>query len=85
MVGIIYFHVINVRLCLYGNHLVLLKHFEMKVYTCSEAVITEFIPTSTPIFKFYRDSGIQFVLFEDLEIKLKMLKEQVCTFNDISF
>ncbi|WVY94127.1 hypothetical protein V8G54_033215 [Vigna mungo] len=47
-----------------------------KVYTCSEAVITEFMPTSTPIFKFYRDSGIQFVLFEELESKLKMLKEQ---------
>ncbi|XP_047150394.1 endoribonuclease Dicer homolog 2-like isoform X1 [Vigna umbellata] len=47
-----------------------------KVYTCSEAVITEFMPTSTPVFKFYRDSGIQFVLFEELESKLKMLKEQ---------
>jgi len=57
----------------------------MKVYTCSEAVITEFIPTSTPIFKFYRDSGIQFVLFEELASKLKMLKEQVRTLNDISF
>ncbi|KAG2395488.1 Endoribonuclease Dicer-like protein [Vigna angularis] len=47
------------------------------VYTCSEAVITEFMPTSTPVFKFYRDSGIQFVLFEELESKLKMLKEQL--------
>lgn len=85
MVGIIYSHVINAHLCLFANHLVLLKHFEMKVYTCSEAVITEFMPTSTPIFKFYRDSGIQFVLFEELESKLKMLKEQVCTFNDTKF
>ncbi|TKY72393.1 Endoribonuclease Dicer-like 2 [Spatholobus suberectus] len=48
-----------------------------KVYTCvSEAVIAEFIPTSTPKFKFYRDNGIQFVLFEELAFKLKMLKEQ---------
>ncbi|XP_020230787.1 endoribonuclease Dicer homolog 2 isoform X2 [Cajanus cajan] len=48
-----------------------------KVYTCvSEAVIKEFIPTSTPKFKFYRDNGIQFVLFEELASKLKMLKEQ---------
>jgi len=62
------------------------KYFEMKVYTCvSEAVITEFIPTSTPKFKFYSNNGIQFVLFEELASKLKMLKEQVCTFKDISF
>ncbi|XP_061339730.1 endoribonuclease Dicer homolog 2-like isoform X2 [Gastrolobium bilobum] len=48
-----------------------------KVYTCvSEAVIAEFIPISTPIFKFYKDSGIHFMLFEELAVKLKMLKEQ---------
>ncbi|XP_029129825.1 endoribonuclease Dicer homolog 2 isoform X2 [Cajanus cajan] len=48
-----------------------------KVYTCvSEAVLAEFIPTSTPKFKFYRDNGVQFVLFEELAFKLKMLKEQ---------
>jgi len=57
----------------------------MKVYTCvSEAVITEFIPTSTPKLKFYNDNGIQVVLFEEIASKLKMLKEQVCTFKDIS-
>ncbi|XP_052735388.1 endoribonuclease Dicer homolog 2 isoform X6 [Vigna angularis] len=48
-----------------------------KVYTCvSEAVLAEFMPSSTPKFKFYRDSGIQFALFEDLALKLKILKEQ---------
>ncbi|XP_027927327.1 endoribonuclease Dicer homolog 2-like [Vigna unguiculata] len=48
-----------------------------KVYTCaSEAVITQFIPTSTPKLKFYNDNGIQFVLFEEIASKLKMLKEQ---------
>ncbi|KAK7380380.1 hypothetical protein VNO78_32890 [Psophocarpus tetragonolobus] len=48
-----------------------------KVYTCeSEAVITEFIPTSTPKLKFYDDNGIQFVLFEELVSKLNMLKEK---------
>ncbi|KAL2997158.1 hypothetical protein AAZX31_09G025000 [Glycine max] len=55
--------------------LMILMH--SKVYTCvSEAVITEFIPTSTPKFKFYSNNGIQFVLFEELASKLKMLKEQ---------
>ncbi|XP_022635484.1 endoribonuclease Dicer homolog 2 isoform X2 [Vigna radiata var. radiata] len=48
-----------------------------KVYTCaSEAVITEFIPTSTPKLKFYDENGIQFVLFEEIASKLKMLKDQ---------
>ncbi|CAJ1794964.1 unnamed protein product [Sphenostylis stenocarpa] len=48
-----------------------------KVYTCvSEAVVSEFIPTSTPKLKFYNDNGIQFVLFEELASKLKVLKEQ---------
>jgi len=61
-------------------------YFVMKVYTCvNEDVLAEFIPSSTPKFKFYRDSGSQFALFEDLASKLKMLKEQVCTFKDISF
>lgn len=63
----------------------LYKYFEMKVYTCaSEAVITEFIPTSTPKLKFYDENGIQFVLFEEIASKLKMLKDQVSTFKDIS-
>jgi len=62
------------------------KYFEMKVYTCvSEVVLTEFMPTSTPKFKFYQGNGVQSVLFEELAFKLKMLKEQVCTFKDISF
>ncbi|KAL2341557.1 hypothetical protein Fmac_009497 [Flemingia macrophylla] len=48
-----------------------------KVYTCvNEAALAEFIPTSTPKFKFYRDNGVQFLLFEELAFKLKMLKEQ---------
>ncbi|KAH1238508.1 Endoribonuclease Dicer 2 [Glycine max] len=49
----------------------------MKVYTCvSEVVLTEFMPTSTPKFKFYQGNGVQSVLFEELAFKLKMLKEQ---------
>jgi len=61
------------------------KYFESKVYTCvSEPVITEFIPTSTPKLKFYNDNGIQFVLFEKIASELKMIKELVCTFKDIS-
>ncbi|KAL5176997.1 Endoribonuclease Dicer 2 [Glycine soja] len=49
-----------------------------KVYTCvSEVVLTEFMPTSTPKFKFYQGNGVQSVLFEELAFKLKMLKEQV--------
>ncbi|KAJ1420894.1 Ribonuclease III domain [Sesbania bispinosa] len=48
-----------------------------KVYTCtSEAVITEFIPTSTPKFMFYKENGISFVLFEELAVKVKVLKQQ---------
>ncbi|KAJ1414388.1 Ribonuclease III domain [Sesbania bispinosa] len=49
-----------------------------KVYTCiSEAVITEFIPTSSPKFTFYKENGISFVLFEELAVKVKMLKQQI--------
>ncbi|KAK7303573.1 hypothetical protein RJT34_14482 [Clitoria ternatea] len=48
-----------------------------KVYTCkSEDVITEFIPTSTPKFKFYMDKGNEFVLLQQLEVKLNILKQQ---------
>ncbi|KAK7412825.1 hypothetical protein VNO78_04480 [Psophocarpus tetragonolobus] len=59
------------------NILKLMTLMHSKVYTCiSEAVLTKFISTSTPKFKFYRDNGVQFVLFEELAFKLKVLKEQ---------
>jgi len=61
-------------------------YFVMKVYTCvSEAVLAEFIPSSTPKFKFYRDKGVEIALFRDLALKIRILKEQVCTFKDNSF
>ncbi|ESW19460.1 hypothetical protein PHAVU_006G127100 [Phaseolus vulgaris] len=48
-----------------------------KVYTCvSEAVLAEFIPSSTPKFKFYRDKGVEIALFRDLALKIRILKEQ---------
>jgi len=94
MVEIIYSYVINnlILICAdvlpYSPAMYCLFdiYFVMKVYTCvSEAVLAEFIPSSTPKFKFYRDSGAQFALFEDLAFKLRILKKQVCTFKDISF
>ncbi|CAL0334495.1 unnamed protein product [Lupinus luteus] len=47
-----------------------------KVYTCASEAITEFIPISTPKFKFYREDEISYVLFQDLAVKIKMLKQQ---------
>ncbi|XP_019440116.1 PREDICTED: endoribonuclease Dicer homolog 2-like [Lupinus angustifolius] len=47
-----------------------------KVYTCASEAITEFVPISTPKFKFYREDEISYVLFEDLSVKIKMLKQQ---------
>ncbi|KAK7263739.1 hypothetical protein RJT34_31335 [Clitoria ternatea] len=48
-----------------------------KVYTCkSEDVITQFIPISTPKFKFYMDKGIQLMLYQQLAVKLNTLKQQ---------
>ncbi|KAK7331288.1 hypothetical protein VNO77_25509 [Canavalia gladiata] len=57
------------------RELMILMH--SKVYTCvNEAAITEFIPTSTPKFKFYRKNGIQFSLFTKLVGQLTILKQQ---------
>ncbi|XP_039686333.1 endoribonuclease Dicer homolog 2 isoform X2 [Medicago truncatula] len=48
-----------------------------KVYTCvCDAVISQFIPTSTPKFRFYRDNGISYTLFEELAKRLNELKQQ---------
>ncbi|KAE9599183.1 putative ribonuclease III post-transcriptional gene silencing PAZ-Argonaute family [Lupinus albus] len=47
-----------------------------KVYTCESEAVTEFIPISTPKFKVYREDEISYVLFQELAVKLKMLKQQ---------
>ncbi|XP_057429681.1 endoribonuclease Dicer homolog 2-like isoform X2 [Lotus japonicus] len=58
----------------YIRDLMTLMH--SKVYTCtSEAVIREFMPISTPKFKFYEANALG-IVFEELAIKLKKLKEQ---------
>lgn len=52
--------------------------FLLKVYTCaSESVLAEFIPISTPKFKFYRDREIPYSCFEHLAEQLRILKEKV--------
>ncbi|MBA0550596.1 hypothetical protein Golob_021531, partial [Gossypium lobatum] len=46
-----------------------------KVYTCvSESVLTQFIPFSTPKFKFYQDMEIPYVLYARLVQELNVLK-----------
>ncbi|KAI4302070.1 hypothetical protein L6164_035287 [Bauhinia variegata] len=49
-----------------------------KVYTCvSESVLAEFIPFSTPKFKFYsHNETVSFLLFEQLAIKLKIVRKK---------
>ncbi|KEH20231.1 endoribonuclease dicer-like protein [Medicago truncatula] len=48
-----------------------------KVYTCvSDAVISKFIPTSTPKFQFYNENVISYALFAELANKLSSLKQQ---------
>ncbi|XP_045805840.1 endoribonuclease Dicer homolog 2-like [Trifolium pratense] len=48
-----------------------------KVYTCvSDAVISQFIPMSTPKFRYYMDSVISDSLFKELAKKLDALKQQ---------
>ncbi|KAM3691337.1 hypothetical protein ACB098_08G007900 [Castanea mollissima] len=48
-----------------------------KVYTCaSESVVAQFIPFSTPKFKFYRDWKVQSTLYAQLGDKLQVLKEK---------
>ncbi|CAL0309193.1 unnamed protein product [Lupinus luteus] len=47
-----------------------------KVYTCASEAVTEFIPISTPKFKFYTEHVIPYVIFQELAGKLKMLKLQ---------
>jgi hypothetical protein len=58
--------------------------FQLKVYTCiSDAVLSQFIPTSTPKFRYYKDNIVSYALFEELAKKLYSLKKQVCTFKQI--
>ena len=53
----------------------------LKVYTCaSESVLAQFIPFSTPKFKFYRDWKVQSTLYARLGDKLQVLKEKVSIF-----
>ncbi|XP_045805970.1 endoribonuclease Dicer homolog 2-like isoform X2 [Trifolium pratense] len=48
-----------------------------KVYTCiSDAVLSQFIPTSTPKFRYYKDNIISYALFEELAQKLLALKQK---------
>ncbi|KAE9594842.1 putative ribonuclease III post-transcriptional gene silencing PAZ-Argonaute family [Lupinus albus] len=47
-----------------------------KVYTCASDAIAEFIPISSPKFKFYKEDAIPYLSYEELSVKLKMLKEQ---------
>lgn len=42
------------------------------------------MPISTPKFKFY-EANVLGIVFEELAIKLKKLKEKVCTFKLIIF
>jgi len=58
--------------------------FELKVYTCvNDAVISKFIPTSTPKFQFYNGNVISYALFAELANKLSSLKQQVCTYKQV--
>ncbi|XP_048324502.2 endoribonuclease Dicer homolog 2 isoform X1 [Ziziphus jujuba] len=48
-----------------------------KVYTCAnESVLSEFIPFSTPKFKFYRHKEIPYALYEHLTKELTILKDK---------
>ncbi|CAJ2657950.1 unnamed protein product [Trifolium pratense] len=55
----------------------LMTLMDSKVYTCvSDAVISQFIPMSTPKFRYYEDSVVPYALFDELAKKLNALKEQ---------
>nr|XP_004486471.1 endoribonuclease Dicer homolog 2 isoform X1 [Cicer arietinum] len=48
-----------------------------KVYTClSEAVISQFVPSSTLKFRYYKEKAISYRLFSELANKLNILKQQ---------
>jgi endoribonuclease Dicer len=62
----------------------LIYAFKLKVYTCvSDTVISQFIPMSTPKFRYYKENVVPYALFDELAKTLNALKEQVCTFNQI--
>jgi len=66
----------------YFSNIYIYYFFELKVYTCvSDAVISKFIPTSTPKFQFYNENVISYVQFAELANKLSSLKQQVCTYK----
>lgn len=51
------------------------------MYTCaSESELAQFIPFSTPKFKFYMHKEIPCILYECLAGELQSLKEKVSTF-----
>ncbi|KAG8503299.1 hypothetical protein CXB51_001265 [Gossypium anomalum] len=53
-----------------------------KVYTCvSESVLAQFVPFSTPKFKFYQDMEIPYVLYARLVQELNVLKVKVTTWK----
>ncbi|XP_028758757.1 endoribonuclease Dicer homolog 2 [Neltuma alba] len=67
----------NSELTLWKNIAELESLMHSKVYTCaSESVLAEFIPISTPKFKFYKHTGIPFNSFRCLADKLQLLKKQ---------
>ncbi|KAK4278616.1 hypothetical protein QN277_016440 [Acacia crassicarpa] len=67
----------NSELTVWKNIAELESLMHSKVYTCaSESVLAEFIPISTPKFKFFKDTGIPFELFEFLAKELDLLRKQ---------
>ncbi|KAK7246161.1 hypothetical protein RIF29_41021 [Crotalaria pallida] len=66
----------NSELTLSENIRKLMTLMHSKVYTCASEAIAEFIPISTPKFKFYRENVIPFLLFQELAVKLTMLKRE---------
>ncbi|XP_054796957.1 endoribonuclease Dicer homolog 2 isoform X2 [Prosopis cineraria] len=71
----------NSELTLWKNIAELESLMDSKVYTCASAsVLSEFVPISTPKFKFYKHTGIPFELFKCLADKLNLLKKQAAEF-----
>ncbi|WJX27542.1 hypothetical protein P8452_16351 [Trifolium repens] len=55
----------------------LMTLMDSKVYTCvSDTVISQFIPMSTPKFRYYKENVVPYALFDELAKTLNALKEQ---------
>ncbi|KAK7246158.1 hypothetical protein RIF29_41018 [Crotalaria pallida] len=54
----------------------LMTLMDSKVYTCPSEAIANFIPLSTPKFKFYKENIIPFQLFQEITGKLTALKQE---------